>query len=239
MAHIKAADGTLMEWQHPPGTCWYLIFGNNMRLLFAILVFLTVSGCSRQSTSLPHGKAMNLDTASSRLAELARRPLRQFATRDFGRDRNSEAKSVVVSNEEAQALVTEIRAELGPGLLAFVGCTRSLADPPDKGTEVVVARGNSQVDILRVAQSDAINYDMETEDLIRKLQEYHSKYGIDIFHAETDTIEFRFTTMPSDLAEFCNDLYEFCPDIVDQGLGTVEELQNEIAKTGTVFLWWD
>lgn len=182
---------------------------------------------------------MNLDAASTRLAEISRRPLRQFATRDFGRDRNTEAKSVLVTDEEAQPLVRRIRAELGPGLLAFVGCTRSLADPPDEGSEVVVAHGNSQFDILRVAQSDAANYDMYTEDLIRKLEEYHSKYGIDIFHAETDTIEFRFTTMPSDLAAFCEDLYEFCPDIVDQGVGTVEELQNEIARTRTVFLWWD
>lgn len=207
-----------------------------MRLLLAIVVFLTTSGCSWQSAT-PSRKAMNLDAASTRLAEISRRPLRQFATRDFGRDRNTEAKSVLVADEEAQPLVTRIRAELGPGLLAFVGCTRSLADPPDEGSEVVVAHGNSQFDILRVAQSDAANYDMYTEDLIRKLEEYHSKYGIDIFHAETDTIEFRFTTMPSDLAAFCEDLYEFCPDIVDQGVGTVEELQKEIARTRTVFLW--
>ena len=210
-----------------------------MRLLLAIVDFLTFSGGSRKAATTPHGAAMSLDAASTRLAELARRPLRQFATRDFGRDRNSEARSVVVSNEESQPLVATLRAELGPGLLAFVGCTRSLSDPPDDGSEVVIAYGNSQFDILRVAQSDAINFDMETEGLIRKLEEYHSKYGIDIFHAETDTIEFRFTTMPSDLAEFCNDLYEFCPDIVDQGGGTVEELQKEVAKTGAVFLWWD
>lgn len=182
---------------------------------------------------------MSLDAVATRLAELSRRPLRPFATRDFGRDRNSDAKSVVVSNKEAQPLVARIRADLGPGLLAFVGCTRSLADLPDEGSEVVVAHGNSQFDIVRIAQSDAINYGMETEDLIRKLEVYHSEYGIDIFHAETDTIEFRFTTMPDDLAEFCKDLYEFCPDIVDQGVGTVEELQKEITKTGTVFLWWD
>lgn len=210
-----------------------------MRLPIAIFVFITISSCSGQPAATPHGTAMSLDAASTRLAELARRPLRPFATRDFGRDRNSEARSVLVPDDEAQSIVTELRAELGPGLLAFVGCTRSLADPPDEGSEVVIAHGNSQFDILRVAQSDAVNYGKETEDLIRKLEEYHSNYGIDIFHAETDTIEFRFTTMPSDLAEFCKDLYEFCPDIVDQGVGTVEELQNEIARTGTVFLWWD
>lgn len=103
----------------------------------------------------------------------------------------------------------------------------------------MVASGDSQFDILRIAQSDAVNYDMMTEDLVRKLQEYDSKYGIDIFHAETDTIEFRFRSVPKDLSTFCSDLYKFCPDIVDQGVGTVQELEQEVAKTGTVFLWWD
>lgn len=182
---------------------------------------------------------MNLDEAAQRLSQLAGRPYRSFATRDFGRDQNPAARSVVVAEGDAPLLVEKIRRELGPGLLAFVGCTRSLADAPDAGSEVVVATGDSQFDILRVAQSDAVNYDMETEDLVRKLQAYDSRYRIDIFHAETDTIEFRLCSAPGDLAAFCADLYEFCPDIVDQGVGTVEELEKEIANTGVVFLWWD
>lgn len=182
---------------------------------------------------------MDLDEAAVRLGLLSGCPVRPFATCDFGRDRNSAARSVVVAENDALLLVARVRAEIGPGLLAFIGCTRSLAEPPDHGSEVVVAQGNSQFDILRIAQSDAVNYDMETEDLIRKLEDYHSRYGIDVFHAETDTIEFRLETMPGDLATFCNDLYQFCPDIVDQGVGTVAEHEEEIAQSGTVFLWWD
>ena len=182
---------------------------------------------------------MTLDEAAQRMSLLAGRPCRSFATRDFGREQNTEARSVLVTESDAPSLVDKLRRELGPGLIAFVGCTRSLADPPDAGSKLVVALGTSQFDILRVAQSDAVNCDMDTEDLVRKLQEYDSKYGIDVFHAETDTIEFRFRALPTDLPAFCNDLYEFCPDIVDQGVGTVEELEKEVAKTGTVFLWWD
>jgi len=182
---------------------------------------------------------MNLDEAAEKLSKVAGKPVRGFATRDFGREQNPAARSILVSESEAPLLVDKIRSELGSGLLAFVGCTRSLADPPDKGSEVVVALGDNQFDILRIAQSDAVNFDMETEDLVCKLQDYDSKYGIDIFHAETDTIEFRFRSMPQDLAGFCEDLYDFCPDIVDQGAGSVEELEKEVAKNGTVFLWWD
>ena len=188
---------------------------------------------------LPTSKAMNLDDATARLSALAGKPARAYATRDFGREHNAAARSVVVREGVAPGLVEKMRHEIGPGLLAFIGCTRSLADPPDTGNEVVVAPGDNQFDILRVAQSDAVNYDLGTEDLVRRLQEYDSKFGIDIFHAETDTIEFKCRSMPDDMPEFCRDLYDFCPDIVDQGVGTVEELEGEITRTGVVFLWWD
>jgi hypothetical protein len=36
-----------------------------------------------------------------------------------------------------------------------------------------------------------------------------------------------------------NEVYEFCPDVVDQGTDTVEGLESEIKKSGTIFLWWD
>jgi hypothetical protein len=195
-------------------------------------------GCSSrsgQSTDMP----MNLEQAAVRLGQLSGRSVRPYATRDFGRDQNVDARSVVVAKNQASLLLANVRAEIGPGLIAFIGCTRSLAEPPDNGSEVVVAPGNSQFDILRVAQSDAVNYDLGTEDLICKLEQYHSQYGIDIFHAETDIMEFRFQAMPSDLTAFCSDLCQFCPDIANQGVGTVKKLQKKIAKTGTVFLWWD
>ena len=80
---------------------------------------------------------------------------------------------------------------------------------------------------------------METEDLIKKLQDYDRQCGIDIFHAETDIIEFNLKKTPTDLAAFCQDLYKFCPDIVDQGVGSVEELKREITKSNRVYLWRD
>ncbi|HUY91054.1 MAG TPA: DUF4253 domain-containing protein [Pirellulales bacterium] len=209
-----------------------------MRRLLALIVSVIAPGCSTQPAP-PVGKAMNLEEAATRLVRISGKSIRPFATRDFGREKNPDARSALVREADARRVLDDLRRELGPGLLAFIGCTRSLADPPDKGSEIVVAAGDDQFEILRVAQSDAVNFDMETEDLVRKLQEYDAKYGIDIFHAETDTIEFAFRSMPDDLSAFCQDLYEFCPDIVDQGVGTVEKLEQEVARTKAVFLWWD
>lgn len=183
--------------------------------------------------------SMTLDQAGTRLAQHSGKTVRLFATQDFGRHQNPAARSVVVAEEKAASLLSRLRGELGPGLLAFIGCTRSLARNAEKGSEIVIGVGDSQFDILRIAQSDAANYDLDTEALVSKLQNYDARYGIDIFHAETDTIEFRLLSLPEDLRGFCNDLYEFCPDIVDQGCGSVDKLEEEIANEKSVFLWWD
>jgi hypothetical protein len=183
---------------------------------------------------------MNLDAAAKRLSEISGSPIRNYSTRDFGRERNPDARSIVVPKAKARQVLQRLRSELGPRLIAFIGTSRWLGDENHADAEeIVVANGDSQFDILRVAQSDAINYGMTTDDLIKKLTSYDRNYSIDIFRAETDTIEFRFSKLPADLPGFCTDLYRFCPDIVDQGVGTVEALETEIRRTQEVFLWWD
>ncbi len=105
--------------------------------------------------------------------------------------------------------------------------------------EIVVGKGGSQFDILHLGRSDACNYDMGTEDIIRKLQAWDRSYGIDIFHAETDIIELSLLKLPEDMQAFATDMYEFCPDIVDQGVGSVEALEEAIKDSREVYLWWD
>ncbi len=42
-----------------------------------------------------------------------------------------------------------------------------------------------------------------------------------------------------DLQAFAEDLYAFCPEIVDQGVGSMDQLAESIDILGTVELWWD
>ena len=182
---------------------------------------------------------VDLDAAAGLLGTASGQPVRPYSTRDFGRDPFASARSVLVDPGKAEALVESLRPRLGPGLIAFVGTDNSLAEPPAVGTEVVVAKGADQFDILRVAASDAVNYGMTTEDLVRKLKEWDAVYGIDIYMASTDTIAFRLKTLPPDLHAFAEAVYEFCPDTVDQGVGSVEALAEAIGQDGVVGLWWD
>jgi hypothetical protein len=183
---------------------------------------------------------MSLQDTAQRLSALAASPLRAFSTFDFGRSRDTAARSVVVPKANAEGVLLRLRSELPKGIIAFIGTTNGLGDERHKeGAEIVVAKGQTQFDVLRVARSDAVNYDMGTEDLVRKLQSYDDAFGIDIIHAETDTIEFDLVGNPTSFSDFAADLYEFCPDIVDQGVGTVEELEEQIVVAGRIYLWWD
>ncbi len=183
--------------------------------------------------------ASSLDTASEILSVASGKEVRPFATRDFGRDQYRGARSVLVSEEDAKTVLDEVRDRIPPGIVAFVGTTRSLATPKSTGVEVVIAPGSSQFDILRVAASDGINYDLTTEDLVRELTSWDEAFGVDIWQAETDTIQLRLKSLPKDMMKFARRVYEFCPDIVDQGTGSVEELGRSIQAKKEVFLWWD
>jgi Domain of unknown function (DUF4253) len=176
---------------------------------------------------------------ASLLEQLSGQPVRKYSTYEFGRGKDFECLSVVVGKDETTDLVFKLRAALPPGFVAFVGTSQWLGDETHSGVEVVVGRGDSQFDILRLARTDACNHDMGTEDLIRKLQSWHQTLDLDIFLAETDTIELRLNARPTDFGAFAKDVYEFCPDIVDQGIGSVEELEVAIRDYMQILLWWD
>lgn len=190
-------------------------------------------------TALPASAANGLDAAGSILEQVTGAPVRSFSTTDFGRERNVQARSVLVSQEKAEQLLTQVRRRLPPGTLAFIGVTNSLARPKPAGVELVVFQGRDQFDILRTAQTDGMNYDLDTKAIIAELQAWDKEWGVDIWQAETDTVRLRLKTMPKNMHAFAERVYKFCPDIVDQGAGSVEALAKEIERTQSVDLWWD
>ena len=181
----------------------------------------------------------SLDQAAVVLAQVTGKDVRPFSSRDFGREQNPKGRSVLIPNDSAERFLELLRQQLPPGAIAFVGVTNSLAHPKPEGVELVVAEGKDQFDILRVASTDGINYGLQTEDIVRELQIWDQEYGIDIWQAETDTVQLRLRTTPKNLHEFAARVYKFCPDIVDQGVGDIRALEQAIAESKGVFLWWD
>ncbi len=203
------------------------------------------------------------EKAASKLSSVTGLKVQDFSHCDFGRDRNPTCISVLVeekkglnpfptlvgriegifgnprAQKQAIDFLHELRPQLDPDLVAFIGTTRWLGEFKPNGVELVIGEGKCQEDILRLAKVDAINYDMDTEALVKKLQHYDAQIGIDIIQAETDTVWFELKNLPEDLPAFAADLYEFCPDLVDQGCGDLHGLIAELKKDRRVCLWWD
>lgn len=86
--------------------------------------------------------------------------------------------------------------------------------------------------LIRSAETDASNYDLDTDAIIAELARWQKLCSFDITGAEHDTVEIKFNTLPADMDTFVDDLYEFCPDLVDQGTGCVQEMIEAAEETG-------
>ena len=167
------------------------------------------------------------------IEKMVGKKLRDFVTTNFGRGekRVPDTYSTVVENSDLYDIFEDAKYILDGEYSVFIGTTNFLAPINDENikkgkryTELVITKKKNWDDILRIAESDAVNYGFETEDLINKIREYDEKYGVSVVHAETDTVVLEFARLPEDLTELTKDIYEFCPDIIDQGSGNIDDI---------------
>lgn len=93
--------------------------------------------------------------------------------------------------------------------------------------------------LMEYAETNGINYDIETKDIIEKYKKWDSEFGIIPIGIGFDYCEAQIKNTNIDYKKLAQEIYEFCPDIVDQGTQTVEVLTEEIKRTRTIYLWWD
>lgn len=160
----------------------------------------------------------------------------RYMTYNFGRTRDESISMVLVPEQQASIFQLKLSRALPRGWLCFIGSTRWLGEETHDGmAELVVIQAESQFDCLRAARTDAVNHDMETEDIIRTMQDYDRRFGIRIYSAETDSVSFILLRLPSDLDAFAQELLDFCMDLED-----IELIKEMITTSGNrVELWWD
>ena len=100
-------------------------------------------------------------------------------------------------------------------------------------------KGTDELEILRYRRTDGINYDLENEDIVKKVSEWKAKYGLIVIGCSRDWLHVEFDNLPDDLNAFAKEVYAFCPDAVDQGVGSLEALSQAIKEMKGVWLWWD
>jgi hypothetical protein len=100
-------------------------------------------------------------------------------------------------------------------------------------------------DLIRRAQTDGLNYDHDTADVIAWLREMDRDDPLEVLGAGADFVEGYFRGPIQDAGRLAERIYSFCPDFVDQGLGLAEEgephelIVRYFAASRDFFFWWD
>jgi hypothetical protein len=105
--------------------------------------------------------------------------------------------------------------------------------------KICILRSKDKYESLKALNTNSVNYDVDTDTLIKKLQDWDTELGIDIMGLDGDWVDIKFKKLPHDIEKFANDIYKFCPDSVDQGVGDIDELSKLLKEDKQIFLWWD
>ncbi|RZL32624.1 MAG: DUF4253 domain-containing protein [Pedobacter sp.] len=109
----------------------------------------------------------------------------------------------------------------------------------NKQDNIAVLKTTDQYQVLKQIQTDGINYDIETDSLIKIIKHFDKKYNLELVGASGDWCEFIIHKEPTDWLVLANEVYKVCPDVVDQGAGDVNALAQEMKKTKSLYFWWD
>lgn len=138
------------------------------------------------------------------------------------------------TEEQALEYVMKLKSKFRTkGYLIFV-----FEDGENKN-HVAIIKGNDDIDILRYSGTQGINHGLENKDIISKISDWKSKYGLKVIGCSSDWVHIQFDKLPTDMDAFANEVYEFCPDSVDQGVGSIDELKKAIVEMQGLWLWWD
>lgn len=144
--------------------------------------------------------------------------------------------SVKTDEQSAKKMVFDLKDELkDKGYLIYISEVHFGFEPD----VVSVLKSTDQFEILRVEETSAVNYDMDNQMVLEKLQEWNRQYPFQIIGADGSRVEAIFTTLPKNMKAFAKEVYDFCPDVVDQGTGSVNELKKEMTDSKMLYLWWD
>ena len=106
---------------------------------------------------------------------------------------------------------------------------------PDK---VGLLPTRNKFEVMAAMDTNGDNYDIGTAGVIAWMQELEREQPFVLTGIGFDYMEGFFVEPVTNPDELAKRMYQFCPDIVDQGVGTVSKLANEV-RNGRLYFWWD
>ena len=215
-----------------------------MRVFIILIALSTLIGCGQESnltdTELQLVNQLNLNPdlvskiKSTTKSDLKQLPAIDQETGEMLRNQLFDGLYSEMNEERAIAFVRRNKAEFRKKEhLIFV------IQGADSDAAIAIIKGNEELDILRYRRTDGINYGLDSEDVLKKVSEWDALFTVSVIGCERDWLHLEFEKLPNDLTAFANEVYEFCPDSVDQGVGSIEELEKAIISMRGVWLWWD
>lgn len=138
--------------------------------------------------------------------------------------------------ENADLIVKKFARELKDKKLIVYKSAENYGNEDDI---ITILQSNNKLEPFLFEATNGVNYDIDTQMIINKLKDWDSKYGIELEAVGPDFVSGKFKNKPANIPKFAKEVYDFCPDIVDQGVGSIEELEKSLADSNEFFLWWD
>jgi hypothetical protein len=85
---------------------------------------------------------------------------------------------------------------------------------------------------LRKKDTNEANYELDTEDVIERLQKWDAAYGVELSDVGHDRVAVKFKKLPADVGALAAEAYEFCPDVIDQHFGCFAEMIEAMEEMG-------
>jgi hypothetical protein len=98
---------------------------------------------------------------------------------------------------------------------------------------------HDQYDILRIFETNGLNYNLRTDDIIQFLLEWEQRVRFSIIDAYHDRVIIQFGHLEFDIINFAREALKICPDILSS-VQNEKELKAYILKNrGEFDFWWD
>ena len=123
--------------------------------------------------------------------------------------------------------------------LVFLG-ESSLYHDDKMIVELVVGRGNSQEDIVRLAETSAPSYELDTEGVITQLKKLYEHAEIEIIGADESSVSIRVKRVKTNLEKLSKVMFSICVDLCQNEIYSDEKtLANYLKEDDLVIFRWD
>jgi hypothetical protein len=109
----------------------------------------------------------------------------------------------------------------------------------DKDYFIGAVKTKDKYECLRIFETNGVNYDLETKDIIDFFQKWDTQARFFIIDAYFDRVIIQLADFDLDLDKFAKEALEFCPDFLS-AVDNEEQLKKYILdRKGEVDFWWD